>query len=325
MSSLEISMKRTLKLLAAAGAIGVSLQASAQFPEKSVELVVAYPPGASTDFIARTLQPAMSSYLGQSVVVENKGGAGGNIGAAYVARSPGNGYRLLLSTNATVTINPHVYRKAGFDTLKDLKPVALVANGPLCLTVNGKQGVNTLAELVAKAKKENLSFGSAGSGSPQHVAGELLNESAGINMTHVPYRGIGPALNDLLGGTLPVMLSTCSAVTPHLQTGALKVLAVTTSSRFAGLPKVPTVAETYPKFDASAWFGIYAPRGTPDEVVAKLNGAINHALSIGSVRQALQDNALTPEGGTAEALLNITKGDLERWGPIVKAKGILTE
>lgn len=314
--------KCALQVLGAVGIMVSSLQAYAQFPSKPIELVVAYPPGASTDFIARTLQAPMSTFLGQPLVINNKGGAGGNIGASFVARSPGTGYHLLLSTNATVTINPHVYLNPGFDTLKDFKAVALIANGPLCLTVNGKLGVNTLAELVAKAKKENMSFGSAGNGSPQHVAGELLNDAAGIKMTHIPYRGIGPALNDLLGGTLPVMFSTCSAVMTHLQQGAIKVIAVTTKERFSGLPHTPTVAETYPNFDASAWFGIYAPKDTPDDVIDKLNAAVNHALSLDGVRNALVDTALTPMGGSAVELQHTTKGDLERWGPIIKANSV---
>ena len=306
-------------------AFGMCTHAYAQFPDKPIEVVVPYPPGASTDFIARSLQVPMAEGLGQSIVIENRGGAGGNIGASYVARSPGNGYRLLLSTNATVTINPHVYKKTGFDTLKDFKPVALLASGPLCLTVNGKLGVNTLAELIAKAKTSDLSFGSAGNGSPQHVAGELLNEAAGISMTHIPYRGIGPALTDLLGGSLPVMFSTCSAIMPHLNGTAIKLIAVTTQGRFSGLPQTPTIAETFPKFDASAWFALYAPKGTPDDVIAKLNTTVNAALATPSVRKALQENALTPVGGKPEVLQQITQNDLQRWGPVVKAKAILQD
>lgn len=317
-------LRRGVLLLASCATLFASFSAEAAgFPTKPIELVVPYPPGASTDLIARVLQRKMGEFLGQSIVVENKAGAGGNIGVAYVAKSTPDGYRLVLSTNATVTINPHVYSKPGFDALKDLTAVAAVANGPLCISVNAKLGVNSLQELIALAKQgKHLSFGSAGNGSPQHLVGELLNKEAGISLTHVPYRGIGPALTDLLGGTIQVMVSTLASVKPSLQNGSLKVLAIAEEERFAGAPTIPTVAETFPGFDASAWFGIYAPTGTPKDVVDKVNAAVNAALADPAVKQTLLDNALIPAGGAAAMLTGMTQADYRKWGEVVRSRGI---
>ena len=204
---------------------GITPFARAQaFPSRPVEIVVPYPPGASVDFIGRTLQARLPSLLGQSVIIDNKGGAGGNIGAAYVGKSTPDGYRLLLATNAIMTINPHVSKNANFDPLKELAPVAQIANGPIGIAVRADMPVNSLAELVALARKNpgKLSYGSAGNGSPQHVIGEMLKQQASIFMVHVPYRGIGPALTDLLGGNINVVVSTLAGLTPLVTAGKLK-------------------------------------------------------------------------------------------------------
>lgn len=294
------------------------------YPSRSIELVVPYPPGASTDMIARALQPRMSSLLGQQLVVDNKGGAGGNIGAAYVARSPADGYRLLLATNAITTINPHVSKNSQFDALKDLAPVGQICNGPLAIAVRSDFPVSTLAELVAYAKKNpgKLSFGSAGNGSPQHVVGELLKQRAEIFMVHVPYRGIGPALTDLLAGNIQVMVGTLASVTAQLAAGKIKVLAIAEHQRFSPAPNIPTVAETYPGFFATSWFGIYAPAGTPTDVVQRLNAALNTSLAAEDVRAKLTAASLPPAPGTPEALAKLTLDDYTRWGKLIKERNI---
>lgn len=304
-----------------AATAGVWAQA---FPNRPIEIVVPYPPGASTDLIARILQSRLSASLAQPIVIDNKGGAGGNIGAAYVAKAPADGYRLLLSTNAITTINPHVSKNTNFDALKDLVPVAQIANGPIGIAVRADMPVSSLADLVSYAKKNpgKLSYGSAGNGSPHHVIGELLKQQAGVFMVHVPYRGIGPALTDLLGGTINVVVSTLAALNPQVAAGKVKVLAIAEARRFEGAPNIPTVAETYPGFEASSWFGIYAPAGTPVDVVNRLNAAINAAVASDDVRGKLVAAALAPATGTPDAFAKLTQNDYTRWGRLVKEKNI---
>lgn len=304
---------------------GITPFARAQaFPSRPVEIVVPYPPGASVDFIGRTLQARLPSLLGQSVIVDNRGGAGGNIGAAYVGKSAPDGYRLLLATNAIMTINPHVSKNANFEPLKELAPVAQIANGPIGIAVRADMPVNSLAELVALARKNpgKLSYGSAGNGSPQHVIGEMLKQQASIFMVHVPYRGIGPALTDLLGGNINVVVSTLAGLTPLVTAGKLKVLAIAEARRFEGMPSIPTVAETYPGFEASSWFGIYAPAGTPASVITRLNTAFNAAVASDDVRTKLLNSALAPATGTPEALGKLTQADHAHWGKLIKEKNI---
>ena len=323
--SISINRRRAcLSTLALGAAALPGLSLAQAYPTRAIELVVPYPPGASTDMIARTLQPRMSALLGQQVVVDNKGGAGGNIGAAYVARSPADGYRLLLATNAVTTLNPHVSRNTQFDALKDLIPVGQICNGPLANTVNADLPVSTLPELVAYAKKNpgKLSFGTPGNGSPQHVFGELLKQRAEIFMVHVPYRGIGPALTDLLAGNIQVMVATLSSVTAQLAGGKVRVLAIGESQRLPTSPDIPTVAETYSGFFASAWFGIYAPAGTPSDIIQRLNAALNGAVAAEDVRAKLAGAFLPPSTGTPEALGKLTLEDHARWGKLIAERGI---
>jgi tripartite-type tricarboxylate transporter receptor subunit TctC len=293
------------------------------YPDKAIELVVPYPPGASTDLIGRILQERLAAELGQPVVIENKGGAGGNMGATYVAKSQPDGYKLLLSTNAITTLNPHVM-KGGFDPLKELVAVAQIANGPIGIAVRGDSSISTLAELVAFAKQHpnKLSFGSAGNGSPQHVIGELLNQAAGVSMLHVPYRGIGPALTDLLGGNINVVISTLAGLSVLASSNKVKVLAIAEDRRFKGAPNIPTIAETYPGFVASSWFGVYAPAGTRPEVVKRLNAAVNNAVANEQVNQKLVAAGLVPISTTPEGFAKLTRDDYERWGKLVKQKNI---
>lgn len=317
--------RRTVLSTFALPLIGAPALSRAQtFPTKPVELVVPYPPGASTDMIARTIQPRFSALLGQPVIIDNKGGAGGNIGAAHVTRSTPDGHRLLLATNAITTINPHVSKNTQFDALKDLAAVGQICNGPLSITVRSDFPVSTLPALIAYAKKNpgTLSYGSAGNGSPQHVVGELLKQQAGIFMVHVPYRGIGPALTDLLGGNIQVMVATLSSVLTQVSAGKVKVLAIAEAQRFSGAAQIPTAAETLPGFVASAWFGIYAPHGTPPDVIQRLNTALNGAVANEDVRAKLSAAALPPATGTPDAFAKLTQDDYNRWGKLVKEKGI---
>lgn len=294
------------------------------YPSRPIELVVPYPPGASTDLIGRIIQGRLATELGQPVVIDNRGGAGGNLGAALVAKAPADGYRLLLSTNAITTINPHVTKGGNFDAAKELTAVAQIANGPMGIAVRSDAPFSTLAEMVAYAKKNpgKLSYGSAGNGSPHHIIGELLKQQANIFMLHVPYRGIGPALTDLLGGNIQVVISTLAGLNPQVTAGKLRVLAIAEEKRFEGAPSIPTIAETYPGFVASAWFGIYAPTGTPAEVIKKVNTAINAAVSSDDVKSKLIAASLVPASGSPEAFIKLTHGDYTRWGALVKEKHI---
>jgi tripartite-type tricarboxylate transporter receptor subunit TctC len=297
------------------------------FPQRQVELVVPYPPGASVDLIARILQPRLRTALGQTVVVENKAGAGGNVGAAYVAKSPPDGHRLLLATNAIITINPHVTKGSPFDAMKDLTPVALIANGPMAIGVRTEAPMHSIAELVEYARKNpgKLSYGTAGNGSPHHIIGELLKQQAGIFMVHVPYRGIGPAVTDLLGGNLDVIVSTLAGLSSQVAAGKIRLLGVTEAQRFQGMPQVPTVAETIPGVIASSWFGIYAPTGTPPDVVRRLHDDIQAAVNAEDVKARLLAAALDPISTSLEQFARLGHDDYQRWGALVRARHITAD
>lgn len=322
---MRIHKRAFLTMGVAAALATTSMTTWAQnYPSRPIELVVPYPPGASTDLIGRIIQQRMSAELGQPIVIDNKGGAGGNVGAAWVAKSPADGYRLLLSTNAITTINPHVTKGGNFDAAKELVAVAQIANGPMGIAVRSDAPFSTLAEMVAYAKKNpaKLSYGSAGNGSPHHIIGELLKQQANIFMLHVPYRGIGPALTDLLGGNIQVVISTLAGLSPQVAAGKLRILAIAEDKRFEGTPNIPTIAETYPGFVASSWFGIYAPTGTPADSIKKVNAAVNAAVATDEVKGKLISASLIPVTGTPETFTKLTQADHSRWGALVKEKGI---
>jgi tripartite-type tricarboxylate transporter receptor subunit TctC len=316
------------RILLALGAATIALPGRAQtFPSRPIELIVPYPTGASVDFTARLVQAKLGNSLGQPVVVENRAGAGGNIGSAYVAKSPPDGQRILLTTNAVMSINPHVYKNMGFDVLKDLSAITLAANGPIGIAVSANSPITSLAQLIEHAKRNpgKLSFGTPGSGSPQHVIGELLKQRAGIFMVHIPYRGIGPAITDVLGGNLDMAISTLAALTPQATAGRLRVLALAESRRSEAAPNIPVVAELLPGFEASAWLAFFAPAGTPREVIARLNGALSGALQADDVKAKLLGSALTPGGGPPEQLEKLVRDDHERWGRIIRERGVTAD
>lgn len=318
--------RRLLTALSAAALLPVGARAQA-YPNRAVELVVPYPTGASVDFTARLVQPRVAAALGQSVVIDNRAGAGGNIGSAYVAKSPPDGHRILLTTNAVMSINPHVYRNMGFDVLKDLAPVTLAVNGPIGIAVAANSPIQSLPDLIAHAKRNpgKLSFGTPGSGSPQHVIGELLKQRAGIFMVHIPYRGVGPVITDVIGGSVDIVISTLAALTPQASAGRLRVLALAEAKRSEAAPQLPLVAETLPGFEASAWLAFFAPAGTPREVIARLNTVLAAAINADDVKPKLIASALTPGGGTPEQLARLVRDDHERWGRIIRERGITAD
>ena len=297
------------------------------YPNRPVKLVVPYAAGAAADQLARLVGERMSQSLGQPIVVDNRGGAGGTLGADVVAKSPADGYTIVLGTDASQATNIFLSKRFPYDPVKSFTPIASAAINHIVLVVHPSLPVKTTAELIqyAKTHPKELSFGSSGQGSAHHLAGELLNEMAGIDMVHVPYKGGGPAMTDLIGGTLKVAFASMATAKPYIETGKVRALAVVESKRFHGLPNVPTIGETVPGYAISSWFAFFGPTGLPQPVVAKLNTAINGALSAAATRDALEKSGMTASGGTPEELAALLKSELAVREKLVKAAGIEPE
>lgn len=301
--------RRFLKPLAAFCAAGALLGAAAavhaEYPERPVTWVVPFPPGGAMDNIARTLGEAMGRQLNTSFVVENRAGAGGNIGAAMVSRAKPDGYTIMIAANG-MAVNPALYDNLNYDPQKDFAPISLLAVVPNVLVTNPQRtDSKSVADVIAKAKEQpgHYTFASAGVGTSIHLAGELFVSMAGIDMLHVPYKGSGPAVADLLGGQVDYMFDSVTSAKPHIMSGKLKALAVTTAKRSSALPDVPTVAEAgLPGYELTPWFAAFAPAGTPPEIVAKLNAAMRLALSDAKVKTTLETIGAEPIGGTPEEL-----------------------
>lgn len=263
----------------------------AAYPDKPVTLVVPYPPGGATDVLARILNQGLSQRLGQPVVVENKAGAGTAIGATAVARSPADGYTLLISSNTTFTVNAALKRTLPYDPLKDFEAVGLIGSSPLVLLANPSVPANTLPELVALSQEQpgKLSYGSFGTGTTAHLAGELLRLMTGAELLHVPYRGSAPAMTDLIGGQVPLTFDTNVAAMPQIAAGKVKAIAVTSRKRYSGLPNVPTVAEAgYPDYEMVPWIAVVAPRGLPADVRTRLSKALQQTITDPATRAKLE-------------------------------------
>ncbi|ODT31135.1 MAG: MFS transporter, partial [Hydrogenophaga sp. SCN 70-13] len=299
------------------------------WPNKPVRIVVPFAPGGTTDILARTLAPELSKAFGQSFVVENRAGAGGNIGAEVVAKSPGDGYTLLMGTVGTHGINKSLYSKLPYDPQKDFVPVTLVAGVPNVMVMGTKRaqelGIQSVADFikVAKARPGRLNMASSGNGTSIHLAGELFKSRTGIFMTHIPYRGSGPALADLLAGGVDVMFDNLPSSMAHIQAGNLKAFAVTSAVRSAALPDVPTVAEAgkLPGFEASSWFGLLAPAGTPADTVNRLQQETAKALSAPAVKERLLAQGAIPSGNTPAEFAALIDAEIRKWEAVVKASG----
>src|SRR5262245_41301762 len=286
-------MTWVVRIVAPALALAVAIvgtPAMAQdYPTRPVSIVVGYTPGATSDLLARTVAERLNAAWGQSVIVDNRSGVGGNIAAGYVARAPGDGYTLLIGTDALMTTNGYLYRNTPFDPVKDFAPVTYAGANIICLAVHTDFPANSVADVIAYAKANpgKLNYGSSGTGSPHHLSGELIRQKTGIDIIHVPYRGGGATINDLIGGHIKVAFLSLSTAVPHLTSGQIKILAVVEKTRYAALPDVPTVGETIPGFEMSSWHGFFAPASTPAPLVARLNGAITKALTIPEVKEKL--------------------------------------
>lgn len=319
--------RRALALAALAlAAMGTAqAQTAAAWPSKPIRFVVPYPPGGPTDLMARLLQPELQSRLGQTVIVENKGGAGGNVGSAEVARqAPADGHTLLLAASGPMAVNGNLFKTMPFNALTDLAPVIQISAFPLVLEVHPSTGIKTLKDFIAaaKARPGEFSFASAGNGTPQHLAGEIFGKAAGVKLTHVPYRGAGPALNDLIGGQIPVMFDILGSSLQHIQAGKLVPLAVTSAKRSPQLPNVPTMAEAgVPNFEVTGWHGIAVRAGTPEPIVARLNSTLNAIFQDAAFRKKWEALGTPVVAGSSEAFGALIRTETVRLGRVVRDSG----
>ena len=323
---------RTIRILAWAVAVGVGMSlanaAMAQaFPNRAIKIVVPYPPGASTDAVARTIAQKLSDVFGQPAIVENRPGASGSIGSDFVAKSAPDGYTLVMGTDATHATNVHVAKNPPFDPVRDFTPITIAVGNVIALAVHPAFPANTIAELVEHAKRNpgKVAYGSSGSGSPHHLAGELLRQLTGIDIIHIPYKGGGVAVTDLMGGQIPMMFASLAAVVQQAKAGKLRIIGVVESARFAGLPDVPSIGETVRGFELASWLGFFGPAGVPAPVVARLNAEIVKALHMPDVRAKLEPLGLSVMAMTPEASLAMVKSEMEKRGRLIKAAGIQPE
>jgi tripartite-type tricarboxylate transporter receptor subunit TctC len=328
---MSLNRRRVLAALAVLGAAAAPLSAPAQsgWPSKPVRIVVPFAAGGTTDILARALAPELSRVFGQQFIVDNKPGAGGNIGAADVARSAPDGHTLLMGTVGTHGINQSLYPKLPYDPIKDFAPITLVAGVPNVLVMNpgkAKQyGIEGVPDLIryAKANPGKLNMASSGNGTSIHLSGELFKTMTGTSMVHVPYKGSGPALLDLVGGTMDLMFDNLPSAMSQIKGGNLKALAVTSAQRSTALPDVPTIAEAgpVPGFDASSWFGLLAPAGTPPEIVNRLQQETAKALSTPEIKERLQAQGAIPSGMSPQEFARYIDAETKKWAEVVKASG----
>ncbi|MCU0969035.1 MAG: tripartite tricarboxylate transporter substrate binding protein [Rubrivivax sp.] len=314
----------TLAAVLPFAAAAPALSQSAAWPTKPVRFVVPFPPGGGTDVIARIVQPKMQELLGQSIVIDNRGGGGGSLGTDVVAKSPADGYTVLF-TLSSHTINPAIFAKLPFDTAKDFEPVGIVASLPQILVANPSVPINTVPELIAAAKGKpgQLQFASVGNGSPSHLAGELFNLRTGVQITHIPYKGGGPAVTDTIGGQVPLLWVSIPAAAQHVKNGKLKPIAVSTVKRSAAFPDVPTVQESgVADFEVDSWYAMFVPAGTPRPVIQRLNDVLNQTVADPSVREKLLQQGSEAVGGTPEQLGRTVTAELAKWAKLAKDANI---
>jgi tripartite-type tricarboxylate transporter receptor subunit TctC len=315
--------------LCALGMGTATVQAQSAWPNKPVKIVVPFAPGGTTDILARAIAPDLSKAFGQQFVIENKGGAGGNLGAEQVAKSPGDGYTLLMGTVGTHGINRALYAKLPYDPFKDFAPITLVAGVPNVMVVNADfaaaNKINTVPDFIqyAKANPGKLNMASSGNGTSIHLAGELFKSMTGTFMTHIPYRGSGPALLDLAGGNMQVMFDNLPSAMQLIKAGKIKALAVTSSQRSAALPDTPTVEEAgnLKGFEASSWFGLLAPAGTPPDVVNRIQQEVAKSLATPALKERLATLGAIPSGNTPTQFAALIEAEHKKWADVVKASG----
>jgi tripartite-type tricarboxylate transporter receptor subunit TctC len=326
-------MKKSAWMLLAAATVLLGLNAriaqagdeTVDYPQRPIKIVVPYPPGGSTDVLARALGQKISASLGQSVIVDNRPGASGNLGASYAAKSPADGYTLFLGTSTALAVNPHLFSSLSFDPQKDFAPLILATTLPSLVVVNPSLPVKSMRELndYLKGSAGAVNYASSGNGTPAHLGAEMYKKMTGIKMTHVPYKGGAPALVDMVAGRTSVMFAILPESWPLVKEGRLRALAVTTAQRSPLMPDLPTVAESgVPGYELIGWYGLLAPAGTPKEIVAKLNKALNDALQSKDVRDKLTTLGFQVEGGAPERLGDLMRTESVKWGQVIKEGNI---
>jgi tripartite-type tricarboxylate transporter receptor subunit TctC len=308
--------------------MAATLTHAQNFPVKPVRVITPFTAGSAIDTLARVVGQKLSDTWGQQVVIDNRIGANGIIGTEAAAKAPPDGYTVYLGNISTLAVNPHLYLKLPYDALRDFAPVTLAATIPVVLVVHPSLPVKSVRELIplAKAHPGQLNYASGGTGSAQHLPMEMLRVETGINIVHVPYKGLGPAFSDVLGGQVPMMFTGVSNVVPYMKTGRLRVLAIGSPKRSATLPEVPTVAEAgVPGFDFDSWTGYLVPVGTPRELIVKLHADITRTLAAPEVRDKLVTLGFDLVGGTPEAFATLIRNDIARFGKLIKAAGIKAE
>ena len=317
-------MKRVLQMcMLCLAALGAGQALAQAWPSKPLRLVVPFPPGGPTDILGRAVGAKLGELLGQPVIIDNKGGAGGGIGADNVAKSAPDGYSLLLGTTGTHTINPNLYSKLPYDPIKDFAPVSLVVKYLNILVVNPNVPVKSVAELIALAKQKpgEVTFGSAGNGSSNHLTAEMLATMTGVKMQHVPYKGSGPALNDVIAGQISFMFDQYSTVGPNIKAGKLRAIGIATKQRHPLLPGVPTIGESVPGFEVSPWYGLFAPAGTPKEIIARLNTELTKVMKSQEINERMTTLGWDPVTNSPEEFTAQIKSELAIWADVVKKSG----
>jgi tripartite-type tricarboxylate transporter receptor subunit TctC len=302
------------------GAIGVA--SAAEYPVRPIKWIVPYPPAGTTDVLARIVAQWLSENIGQQVIVENKPGAGNNIGTEAVVNSPPDGYTMLL-VNPANGINASLYKKLSFNFIRDIAPVAGLVRTPNVMVVTNKLPVKTVAEFIAycKANPSKVNMASSSSGTSTHLSGELFKSMTGCNMVHIPYKGAGPVLTDLIGGQVQVFFDNLPSSAGHIKAGSIRALAVTSAAREPSFPDLPTVGDTVPGYEATAWFGVGMPKGTPREAIEKMNSAINRALADPKMRARLAELGGSPIAGTPEDFGKVIVAETEKWAKVVASSG----
>ena len=319
-------MSRYLSIIGMCFALVFTISSQAQntsYPARAIKFIVPITPGGSNDVVARVIAQKLSEQWGQSVTVDNRPGAGMNLGADIVAKSPADGYTWLLGANNIFVTNPHM-GKMPFDVFKDFTPISQVALVPFVLVVHPSVPAKTVTELVAyaKANPDKLNFGSSGNGSPQQLATEMLNHAAGIQMQHVPYKGALPVITDLIGGRLQVFIGAVNSLLPHIKDGKLRLIASAGGKRISSFPDLPTIAETIPGVELDVWLGVFMPAGVPKDIINKVNGDIVRVLQLPEVKSNLNGQGIEAAPSTPEALTNTIKEDYTRWGKVIKETNI---
>lgn len=305
-------------LLGSAIVLGLAGAAAADFPERQITLVIPFAAGGSTDVVGRIVAERMSQELGQQVVVQNVGGAGGSLGAGQVAQADADGYTILMGTVATHALNPLILKQKPYDPVADFAPVSLLVLVPNVLAVNPELPVKTVQELIDLAKTDPLAYASSGNGTPLHLSGELFKAMAGVEIDHIPYKGSGPALTDVLGNQVPIIFDNLPSASGHISAGKLRALGVTTAERAPSFPDVPAIAETLPGYETYTWNALFAPAGTPPDAIAALNAAARATMADPAVAERMAEFSATIVASTPEELAGHVKAEMAKWEPVVR-------